>query len=117
MIPRPEVYVSARRRGDFRDEAAFACQEFKRITGRMPNYVGVTLKQVEALEDAYNCPGIDVCHPPGVPLLFVEARGESLPWVTTIRLPQEAQRIPVTVVTVPVDSQRPTRSREEGPDE
>jgi hypothetical protein len=105
MIPRPEVCVSASWTGDFRDEATFACWEFKRVTGRLPNFVGVTLEQVEALEDAYNVSGIDACNPPGVPLLFVEARGEALPTVTMLRLPPAAERIPITGVTVPSDPQ------------
>lgn len=105
MIPRPEVYVSASCVGDFRDEASLACQEFKRIVGRLPNYVAVTLEQVEALEEAYDCPGIDICRPPGVPLFFVDAMDTPLPPRTTLRIPPPPQRIPITVVRIPSDPQ------------
>jgi hypothetical protein len=93
MIPRPEVYVSAGCVGDFRDEAAFACGKFRNLTGRLPNFVGVTLAMVEGLEDAYDVRGIDACNPPGVPLLFVDALDLALPPMTTLRLPAASDRV------------------------
>jgi hypothetical protein len=94
MIPRPEVYVKAGCEGDFRDEAAFACLKFRNLTGRLPNYVAVTLAMVEGLEDAY--PGfgpVDACNPPGVPLFIVDGLGLPLPPMTTLRLPAASDRI------------------------
>lgn len=103
MIPRPEVYVSASCEGDFRDQAALACLEFKRLTGRLPNYVGVTLEMVEGLEDAYDVTGIDACNPPGVPLLFVEATDTSLPPITTLRMPPASDRVSISFARLPSD--------------
>lgn len=71
--PYPEVDVSDVGEGDFRDDAVELIATFKRKYGRLPNYVAVRLEQVEALEVAYDCPGIMACNPPGVPLLFVGA--------------------------------------------
>jgi hypothetical protein len=69
--PYAEIDVSDIGEGDFRDDAAELISAFKRKYGRLPNYVAVRLGQVEALEAAYDCPGIMECYPPGVPLLFV----------------------------------------------
>jgi hypothetical protein len=69
--PYPEIDVSDLGDGDFRDDAVELIYDFKRKYGRLPNYVAVRLEQVEALEAAYDCPGIMECHPPGVPLIFV----------------------------------------------
>jgi hypothetical protein len=84
--PFPEVVVRADLEGDFRDEASFACWEFKRIKGRLPNYVGVHLAQVEQLEASYEMEGVglDACNPPGVPLLFLDATDLPPPQATMV---------------------------------
>jgi hypothetical protein len=84
--PFPEVVVRGDLVGDFRDEAAFACWEFKRVKGRLPNFVGVQLGQVEALEAAYEMEGIglNACNPPGVPLLFLDATDLPPPQATMV---------------------------------
>lgn len=73
-VPFPEVCVAGCE-GDFRDKAHEAIRWFKQATGRWPNYCGVSLEQVERLEDAYGVPGIEhVSHiaKGTIPLLFVE---------------------------------------------
>jgi hypothetical protein len=63
--------------GDFRDLAIEFVAAFKERYGRWPNYVGVSLAQVEGLEDAYNLTGgRGITHMTGIargtiPLLFV----------------------------------------------
>ena len=76
--PYPEVDVShLDDEGDFRDIAVEFVSAFKEKYGRWPNYVGVSLGQVERLEDAYGLRGgRGVTHMTGIargsiPLLFV----------------------------------------------
>lgn len=103
MIPKAEVYVSASCEGDFRDEASLACVEFRRLTGRLPNFVAVTLAMVEGLEDAFDVRGIDACNPPGVPLIFTDGIDQPLPPITTLRLPPASDRIAFTFARLPSD--------------
>ena len=92
--PYPEVDVSRlANEGDFRDCALELVAAFKDRYGRWPNYVGVTLGQVERLEDAYNLTGTGAVtahegdrprhdpapvHRPVIPAHHLKALGERL---------------------------------------